>query len=173
MSRKNFILIVVFAVLVVLGVYSYVKFTDPLARAPIQKIKNLQIAIMNEPDSFKRAKLQVEYWKLVDKIPVGVVMTTIRGSIMDANQAYRDMLGYTLAELRDLTYQEITPDKWQAMEAKMVKEAINEKFVRFKKEYRRKDGAVFPIELIGWVIKDDEGDVIGTGSVVKGLTQAE
>jgi len=137
----------------------------------IHNVKNLQEKLTNEEDSAQRELIRSQYISLVEKNPDGVVMTNIAGDILEANQAYQDMLGYTLTELRELSYQQITPQKWHEMEAGMVSDAMNRDYVRFQKEYMGKDGVVFPIEITGWIIKDASGKAIGTGSIVKRVAQ--
>ena len=137
----------------------------------IHNVKNLQEKLTNEEDSAQRELIRSQYISLVEKNPDGVVMTNIAGDILEANQAYQDMLGYTLTELRELSYQQITPQKWHEMEAGMVSDAMDRDYVRFQKEYMGKDGVVFPIEITGWIIKDASGKAIGTGSIVKRVAQ--
>jgi len=47
---------------------------------------------------------------------------------------------------------------------------MKEKYVHFKKEYRRKDGTVIPIDITGWVIRDEAENPIGTSSVVRKIS---
>ncbi len=137
----------------------------------MHNVKKLQEKLINEEDSAQRELIRSQYISLVEKNTDGVVMTNIAGDILEANQAYQDMLGYTLTELRELSYQQITPQKWHEMEAGMVSDAMNRDYVRFQKEYMGKDGVVFPIEITGWIIKDASGKAIGTGSIVKRVAQ--
>ena len=53
-----------------------------------------------------------KYKTLFDKSTVGIVITRLEDSrVVDANPTYQAMLGYTLEELKDLTYQQFTPEK--------------------------------------------------------------
>lgn len=103
---------------------------------------------------------------LIETIPVGMVTTTMEGKITYANPAYQKMLGYTLNELKNITYQQLTPRKWHEMEEKMVTRAGKGSYVYFEKEYIRKDGKTIPIAITGWVFKDKDGKPTGTGSLV-------
>ena len=42
----------------------------------------------------------------------GIASLDIDGNIEECNQAYANMLGYTKEELYNLSYQDLTPDRW-------------------------------------------------------------
>ena len=71
----------------------------------LSRAKSSQEKLMNEKDSAQRESIRSQYISLVEKNPDGIVMTDIAGDILEANQAYQDMLGYTLEELHALSYQ--------------------------------------------------------------------
>lgn len=144
---------------------------SPPQPLPILSIKEFQTTILNEMDAIKRKPFEDQYRKFVEKIPEGVILTTMFGDILEANPAYQDSLGYTLEELRNLTCQKITPAKWHEKEKQTVAEAVGKEYVTFKKEYIKKDGTVCPVGVTGWIIKDKKGNPIGTGSIVKPLSE--
>ena len=49
------------------------------------------------------------YRSLFDSNKDGILVTDMDGNILDANQAYLEMLGYRLEELKHLNYQQLTP----------------------------------------------------------------
>src|SRR5665647_1969104 len=61
-----------------------------------------------------------KFYRLYESVLEGIVSVTMDGRITDANKAYLDMLGYSLDELKALTYQQITPARWHAMEQEIV-----------------------------------------------------
>lgn len=89
----------------------------------------------------------------------GIVFCALDGKVVEANPAYLDMLGYSLEEIRKLTYQELTPPWWHEMENKLREDQVMEKGVCdiYEKEYVRKDGKIFPIRTRAWLVKDDRG----------------
>ncbi|MFH1683626.1 MAG: PAS domain S-box protein [Candidatus Margulisiibacteriota bacterium] len=132
----------------------------------VDDVKDLQTQVLTLPEGGDLQSAKAQYELLVGLSSGGIVLTDIEGTIIHANKAYQAMLGYSLPELKTLTYQQVTPKKWHELEAQIVADAGQKKYVRFKKEYIRKDGSVFPIDLTGWMIKDKNGKEIGTGSIV-------
>jgi len=108
--------------------------------------------------------------EFIEESPVGYVSTTMDGKITFTNAAYRKMLGYDEGEISNLTYQQLTPEKWRAIEQAYVDAAEHMNFVRFEKEYIKKDGNVIPVQVTGWLIRDNEDKPIGTASFVVNMT---
>ena len=89
-----------------------------------------------------------------------IVICNMDGQVVNANEKYCDLLGYSLAELQEKTYQEITPKKWYAMEDSL---RDNQVFVRgysdiYEKEYIGKNGKIVPIRTRAWLLKDQSGN---------------
>ena len=114
-----------------------------------------------------------KFYNLYESIRDGIVSVSLDGHITDANQAYLDMLGYDLQEAERLTYQQLTPEKWHAMEQDIVDTQITVRGYsdEYEKEYIRKDGSVFPISIRTWLIKDDSGTPLGMWAIVRDITE--
>jgi len=110
---------------------------------------------------------------LYESMRDGVVRTDMEGRIIAVNQAFLDMLGYTVEEISRLTYQQLTPKDWHEMEADIVEHQIlkvdysNE----YEKEYIRKDGSTFPISIRVWLIRDEQGEPVGMWGIVRNITE--
>lgn len=88
----------------------------------------------------------------------GVVINALDGRTLDANPAYLQVLGYSLEEIRRLTYQQLTPARWHAMEERLFQRVLRRGFSGpYRKEYIHKDGTVFPVRVQAWLIRDDQG----------------
>ena len=133
----------------------------------IKQVMALQTKLLRPSTS---PELKEPYQKLSADIPFAVVLTDAEGNVLEANSRYQHITGYTLDELRQLTYQQLTPEKWHQAEAAFVAIANTVPYVAFEKEYLKKNGRVVPISLTGWVIKDTNGKVVGTGSFVVDIT---
>jgi PAS domain S-box-containing protein len=83
------------------------------------------------------------------------------------------MLGYTIEELRQLRCADITPDRWLEHERKIFKEQVLHSgcSTLYEKEYQRKDGTVFPVELRTFLILDNEGRPEGLSAIVHDITE--
>lgn len=113
-----------------------------------------------------------KYHDLYDSFHDGLVMTDMRGHILDANQSYATMLQCTKEEIITRTYQEFTPEKWHQSEKEFVKSLLTKKdnYIEYEKEYIKKDGTVFPVNLEVWLIKDKEGNPLGMWKIVRDIT---
>lgn len=92
---------------------------------------------------------EAKFHRLFDSIMDGFVIVDMAGTIRESNEVYRKMLGYSVDELAMTTYIQLTPERWHAAEARVVAEQILPRGYSdvYEKEYRRKDGSVFPVEL--------------------------
>lgn len=118
-------------------------------------------------------KSEERYRSLFESSLDGIVFVNMEGYILEANQAYLDMLGYTLDEARELTYQQLTPEEYHQMEADLVKHQITVRGYSdlCQKEYIRKDGIVFPINIRTWLFHDNLGVATGTWAIVRDITE--
>ena len=94
------------------------------------------------------------------------------GRIIECNSAYQQMLRYTKDELRQLTYRDLTPPRWHEMEQRIVEEQLLTRGYTdiYEKEYRRKDGTVFPIEIRAFLRRGPDGSEIGSWGIVRDIT---
>jgi PAS domain S-box-containing protein len=97
----------------------------------------------------------------------------LTGRILDFNAAFQELLGYSAEELRRLTYLDLTPKRWQEIEAGIVREQVLTRGYSdvYEKEYRRKDGTEFPVELRTFLIRDQSGGPIAMWAIVRDLTE--
>jgi PAS domain S-box-containing protein len=100
--------------------------------------------------------------RLVDSNIIGVVIWDLQGRIIDANQAFLDMVGYAREDLVSdrLRWTELTPAEWRGADEQIIAElkAVGTLQAR-EKEFLRKDGSRVPVlvarALFEW--KPDEG----------------
>ena len=102
---------------------------------------------------------EARYRMLYENLRDAFVQVSMDGRIIEFNDQYHQMLGYSPEELRALTYQELTPERWHDYEEGFVQsQAIPRGYSDiYEKEYRRKDGTVFPVELRTILSRDASG----------------
>jgi len=118
-------------------------------------------------------KSEEKFRRLHESITDAVVMTDMEGRVVECNNSYSEMLGYSEEELKNMNYIDLTPEKWHDTEKKIIDNSITSggKSEVYQKEYIRKDGTVFPIELRTYIIRDDDGNPSGMWGVIRDITQ--
>lgn len=112
-----------------------------------------------------------KYRRLHESMSDAFAQVDMAGHLVEWNHAYQAMLGYSPEELRRLTYQELTPQKWHAPEAQIIEQQVLARGYSdvYEKEYVRKDGTVLPVELRTFVLRDDAGAATGMWAIVRDI----
>jgi len=116
---------------------------------------------------------EIRYRKLYETMMDAFVRTDMQGRITEFNQSYCNMLGYTPEELFKLTYIALTPPKWHAMEAEIVEKQIIPRGFSdlYEKEYIRKDGTVFSVDLRTGLTRDAMNNPESMWAIVRDITR--
>ena len=114
-----------------------------------------------------------KYRQLYESMRDGYAKVSIDGKILDFNPTFVEMIGYEPEEIPRLSFQELTPTKWHAIEDAVIKkEVIPNGFSQvYEKEYRRKDGTIMPVSLRTYLIQDDEGAPTGFWATVRDISR--
>jgi two-component system, sensor histidine kinase and response regulator len=155
--------------------------TDYVLKQNLKRLGPSVSRVLNEIEETEKRKTaeaalqesEEKYRRLFNTMTDAFVAVDMKGKIIEYNNIYRDMLGYSDNEIRSLSYDNITPEKWHSFEAKIVEEQIlkNGSSDVYEKEYRRKDGLVFPVELRTSLMRDDEGNPAGMWAIVRDITE--
>lgn len=93
---------------------------------------------------------------LQDESPIGLALTRMNGDLVECNNAYLNILGRSIKEIKKLTYWEITPDKYEKEEQIQLESLHKTKrYGPYEKEYIHKDGHFVPVRLSGLLIEKD------------------
>jgi two-component system sensor kinase FixL len=112
------------------------------------------------------------YRMLHESMRDAFVQTTTDGHILDLNDAYCDLLGYSADDLRSMTYQDLTPERWHPVDRDQVHLTLTRGYSdAYEKEYRRKDGTIIPVELRVMLSRDGEGRPESIWAIVRDLTE--
>jgi PAS domain S-box-containing protein len=114
------------------------------------------------PDA-KLVSRDKKLFRLVDANIIGVATCDADGRILEANDAYLDMLGYSRDELTSgrLGWRELTPPEWDDVSMKAVAEIqATGRCAVFEKEYFRKDGSRVPILMASAAIDEAQRQIV-------------
>jgi PAS domain S-box-containing protein len=115
---------------------------------------------------------EIKYRRLHDSMMDAFALVDMTGHILETNPAYQSMVGYSDEELKLLTYQDLTPEKWRSLEVPIIEKQV---LVRgysevYEKEYQRKDGTLFPVEMRTFLLRDSAGQPAGMWAIVRDIT---
>ena len=113
-----------------------------------------------------------KYRSLYESMMDGYVLVSTDGKIKEYNESYREMLGYASEELNNLTYHELTPETWHSFEQVIVEEQVLPRGYSdvYEKEYIKKNGTIFPVELRTFLIRNETGRNVGMWAIVRDVT---
>jgi PAS domain S-box-containing protein len=112
------------------------------------------------------------YHRLFETSQDGIMARDLNGCMIDCNQAYAKMVGYSKEELMRLPVDELLPEKWHEQRNRIFREVLETgDSAVFEREYRRKDGVVFPASVRSWRLTDENGEIIGVWSIVRDITR--
>ena len=98
-----------------LGAYSYLQKPYDME----QLLVTIRRAIEKQEADVALRKSEERYRGLHESSLDGIASSDMDGNFLECNQAFADMLGYTKEEVLSLTFQEITPNKWHDIDAKL------------------------------------------------------
>lgn len=104
-------------------------------------------------DITERVKIENKISRIQESNIAGVIYWNIDGQIVDANDAFLNMSGYSSEDLNagTMSWRSITPDQFHALDDKIIKEELipNGKFVGLEKQFLKKDGEPFDVYISG------------------------
>jgi len=95
---------------------------------------------------------------LYEMSPLGLALTDMQGRFIELNAAYCRITGYSEEELKALDYWALTPQRYEADEARQL-EMLRTlgSYGPYQKEYIRKDGSLVSVNLNGMLIRGADG----------------
>ena len=106
--------------------------------------------------------------KAVETTQLGVTITDPDGRILFVNQADAEMHGYTVEELVGEDVRRLAPEElWSPMSEGKLRELRS---LRRETVNRRRDGSLFPVELLSDVVTNDDGEPIAVVTTCQDLS---
>jgi PAS domain S-box-containing protein len=98
--------------------------------------------------------------RLVDANIIGIFIWDFNGRILEANEAFLDLLGYDHEDLvaGRIRWTDLTPPEWRDRDTRLIQQQkVSGTLQPFEKEYFRKDGSRVPV-LIGVATFEEGGN---------------
>jgi PAS domain S-box-containing protein len=135
------------------------------------------VAIYNDVTEKKQAEERLreseeKYHGLYDSMRDAFASVDMDGRFTLFNETFQKMVGYDKEEIYNLTYNDLTPDKWHEIEAEIIRnQVLTQGYSEtYEKEYRRKDGTVLPVELRSFLVRDDAGNPQSMSAIVRDIS---
>ncbi len=150
---------------------------EPFFVATFSDITKQKKKIEQEKKKQEKAKQQLlftekRYRKLYETTQDGIMARDVDGKMIDCNPAYAKMLGYSKKELKNLSLMDYLPEKWHQQRTRIVNKILKTgRSIVFEREYKRKDGVIFPASVRTWRLTDENGKIVGIWSIVRDITE--
>lgn len=136
------------------------------------------LCIGTEITQKKKAEIALQesekkYRQLYESLLDGYAKVDMGGRIIDCNEAFQEMTGYSKEELFKLTYNDLTPSYWHEFEKGLLNEHFFAKGYTpiYEKEYIKKNGQIIAVELRTYLNTNDELGAIGMWAIVRDITE--
>src|SRR5512147_1190539 len=115
------------------------------------------------PPSQARSNREERYQRLFDSNIVGIAIANPLGRVLEANDYYLRLIGYTRDEYeRDLVdWRALTPPEWIGVDEDAISQ-LREQGVclPYEKEYVRRDGTRVPVQIVDAMLPGPGEDII-------------
>ena len=102
---------------------------------------------------------ELRFRRLMDANIIGITVVDPDGTILEANEAYLSLLGYTQEDLAAgrINWRAMTPPEYQERSKQTVEELLKTgKFLPREKEYLRKNGSRVPVMIGGTLFRKED-----------------
>ncbi len=140
------------------------------------ELLGIEVVSQNITDLRKSQKSLAEseerYRSIFDQAALGISNISLDGRIINANKKYCEILGYSLKEIKKLTFLDFThpddikksKDGWE----KLISGKIDD--LNFDKKYIRKDGRVINIILTASLLRDSNSEPMYSITTIQDIT---
>ena len=151
-----------------LGAYSYLQKPYDVNQLTL----TIQRALEKKAASRALSESEKRYRQLYEGAIDGIIAIDLEGNIIDFNTSFLNLLQYSEEELRKKTVWDITPKKWHK-ENKRVHAQILERGYSdlFEKEYIREDGISTPVEISGFISRDNQNNPNGMWAFARDISE--
>lgn len=125
-------------------------------------------------DLTERKQAEERFKQLVDSTILGIIITNLNGVVIDANDIFLEMVGYSRKELEDgkVRWDEMTPAEFRLEEERLEITTFGSTKPH-RKEYIKKDGCRIPVMVGGTLLAGSKDTIVGFVLDISEQIQAE
>ena len=149
----------------------YVSATRRRVLSEQESVRRAEVEARRQTEEALRAS-EARFRAIFTEADLGIGIADMTGQIVEANQAFASMLGYTVAEfcrlrVMDFVYADDAPGMWH-----LYQDIIDGRrdSARVQKRYRHRDGHVVWTELTASLVRDRDGTPRYTVAMVEDIT---
>ncbi|HEY9707212.1 MAG TPA: PAS domain S-box protein, partial [Oculatellaceae cyanobacterium] len=124
----------------------------------------------------KLRQSEARFRRLVESNIIGVFFPNLEGNILDSNDAFLQMIGYTREDLLagKVNWKDMSPPEYGALDEQKVEELKTSRICTpFEKEYIRKDGSRIPVAVGAALLEESTQNTIAFALDLSDRKQAE
>ncbi|MDJ1173076.1 PAS domain S-box protein [Roseofilum capinflatum] len=150
-----------------------------ISLAPVQW-DGMEALVVSLRDISERRQAQLSLWEreerlqaIFDQAAVGIALSVPSGQLVQVNQRFCELLGYTEDELLSMTFRQVTHQEDLEIEESYLQELLNglRQSYSLEKRYLRKDGQVQWVYLAVSVVRDLMGEPTQLIGVVSNINE--
>lgn len=127
---------------------------------------------ISEQKNAEEAKKEAEfrYRSLFEQSHDAIFILNLQGAHLAVNRRAADMMGYTIDEMRGLSFNETSAEVSKSRE--VFQKLVNgEHIPLYERLFKKKDGTIFPVEINVELICDSHGNPLHIQSVVRDISK--
>ena len=130
----------------------------------ITERKQVEQALKESEEKFRR---------VFEDAPIGMMLNEANGKGMQMNPAFCKMLGYTEAELTQLTFEQLTHPEDLSIEIPYIERCFQGEITNYQmeKRYIQKNGEILWANLTAGIIRDEKGNLRYGLGMVEDITE--
>ena len=137
-----------------------------------QLIVTIKRAVEKKETTRALTESEKRYRQLYEGAIDGIIALDLDYNIIDYNSSLQKLLGYTDEKLKKLTIWDITPEKWHKKNKQIHKQILERGYSDlFEKEYICKDGSTVPVEISGFITRNNDGKPSGLWAFVRDISE--
>lgn len=133
-----------------------------------QVVQLLRLRSERDEREITTAKLS----QLFEMAPIGILQVNDNAELVDSNPEFNRMLGYSVHELKGISFLKLTPEMdWEKSRHAIAELKTTGRFGPMEKHYRHKNGELIPVEVSGSIINIGQSGAQSWWTLVKDIRE--